>query len=208
MEDIGVTDILINGTHSLYVERDGHLVSELRLLPVSILCSTSSSDSWFPSVRRVDAAHPYLDGRLVDGSRFHVILPPIAPEGPLISIRKHRTSVESVPLESFGPDRASRLATHSSASAKEYSHRRGNGDRQNHAAVGAYLLRCRSTERMGIVEESLEIRSPHPHVFRLEARPASPDGTGEVTLRSLLRNTLRMRPDRIILGGVPWRGGL
>lgn len=204
MDEIGVTDILINGTRSLYVERKGHLVPE----PSPFTSADSLLDFIerlvIPIGRRVDAAHPYLDGRLVDGSRFHVILPPIAPEGPLISIRKHRKAGESVPLESFGPAELVDWLRAQIRLRKNILIGGGTGTGKT-TLLSALLGEVPLTERIGIVEESLEIQSPHAHVFQLEARPCSPDGTGEVTLRSLLRNTLRMRPDRIILGEC--RGG-
>ena len=204
MEDKAVTDILINGTQSLYVERAGHLVPEN-----SPFTSVDSLLDFIerlvvPIGRRIDAAHPYLDGRLADGSRFHVILPPIAPDGPLISIRKHRSFCEPIPLGSFGSAEIVDWLRTQMQRRKNILIAGGTGTGKT-TLLSALLSEIPPAERLGIVEESLEIRCPHPHTFRLEARPASPDGSGEVTFRSLLRNTLRMRPDRIILGEC--RGG-
>ncbi len=198
MESASVTDVLVNGLHSLYIERDG----ALEALDSPFTDRQSLADFierlCVPIGRRLDASQPYLDGRLADGSRFHVILAPIAVEGPVISIRKRRDASLS-PLASFGAPELVAWLGEQVRAGKNILIAGGTGS-------GKTTLLCRllddvpAAERLLILEETLEILPRHPHVVHLEARPPSPDGTGEVTLRSLLRNALRMRPDRIVLG--------
>lgn len=203
IRDESITDILVNGTHSLYVEKDGRL--EYRPSPFD------GPDAVFdlierlllPIGKRVDAAQPYLDGRLADGSRFHIVLPPIAAEGPLISIRKFR-SPGAASLVAVAPGEVLSWLDEQLAQRKNILIAGGTG-------AGKTTLLCRMLdslppdERLVVVEETMEIRTCHAHALHLEARPASPDGTGEVTLRTLIRNALRMRPDRLVLGEC--RGG-
>jgi pilus assembly protein CpaF len=196
--DPSVTDILVNGAGRLFVEREGTLVevpspfrgeSELFHF-VERLC--------LPLGRRVDAAQPYLDGRLVDGSRFHVVLPPVASDGVLVSIRKARTAV-AAPLEAFGPPQVVQWL-------REAVRARRNLLVVGATGAGKTTLLARlveavpEDERVLVVEESRELRPAHPHVIALEGRPPSPDGTGAVSLRALLKQALRMRPDRLVLG--------
>lgn len=196
--DPAVTDVLVNGKERLWVERDGVLVeepspfrSEPELLHfVERLC--------LPLGRRVDAAQPYLDGRLVDGSRFHVVLPPVATGGVLVSIRKARPA-EKAPLEAFGDAAVVRWLRDAVRSRKNLLVAGATG-----AGKTTLLSRLVETvpadERVLVVEESRELRPAHRHVVSLEGRPPSPDGTGAVSLRALLRQALRMRPDRLVLG--------
>lgn len=202
LEDPHVTDILINGTRSLFVERRGRLVGEPT--PFSTLESLHHliERLLIPIGKRVDAAQPCLDGRLPDGTRFHIVLPPIAVEGPLLSLRKFREVGALLP----------ELASGDIVKWLELRLR----DRHNvlisgGTGAGKTTLLCRlldklpAEERITVLEETREIRCAHPHVVHLEARGASPEGTGEVTLRTLIRNALRMRPDRLVLGEC--RGG-
>lgn len=197
LEDSLVTDVLVNGMTGLFVDRgDG-----LERYP----CPFPSAEGLRDAIERlavatgrpIDAAQPFLDGRLADGSRFHVVLPPLAPEGPLVSIRR-------------GGEGARAWQPPAPLSLLEWL-RRGVRERANLVLSGGtgagktrflgWLLEAvPEGERVVVLEETREIESRHPHLVRLEARPASPDGRGEVTLRSLLRNALRMRPDRIVLG--------
>lgn len=198
MEDDSITDILINGTGTLFVEKSGLLESIEN--PFSELSEIKDFIERLvvPLGRRIDAAQPYLDGRLVGGGRIHIMMSPIAVEGPLISIRKSRE---------FG------VGTFNSFGAPEIMTglERWITEKKNFLICGAtgtgkttllrQLLRgVEPEERLVVVEECTEITLDHPHVIHLEARPPSPDGKGAVSLRELIRNTLRMRPDRIILG--------
>jgi pilus assembly protein CpaF len=198
LERKDVTDILINGLQSLYLESDLGLErfdspfrdrqSIYDLIERMIL----------PLGKRIDAAHPYLDGRLVDGSRFHIVLPPIAPHGPLISIRKSKKP-EFCPIESFTTDRVVDFLTEAVLSRRNFLISGGTGVGKT-TLLSRLIEKIPGNERIVLIEESFEIQVRHPHIVRLEARSPNPDGKGEVTLRALIRNALRMRPDRLILG--------
>lgn len=198
MQDENITDILINGTHSLFLEKNGSLVSENNPFKETKQIQDFIERLLIPIGKRMDAAHPYADGRLLDGSRFHILLPPIAVEGPFISIRKKKDHRQT-PLENFGPsDLIDWL--------KEQVRQKKNLLVAGSTGAGKTTLLCRlleqagAEERIAVIEETMEIQANHPHLIHLEARPPSPEGIGGVTLRTLLKNTLRMRPDRIVVG--------
>lgn len=195
--DDNVTDILINGTHSLYVERSGLLTPVTNPFGDRAALLDFIERMVVPIGRRIDAAHPYLDGRMADGSRFHIILPPIAPSGPIISIRKLKSPGEKL-LPFADPKQSDWLA---SLVRDRKNLLIAGGTGAGKTTLLAWLLdKVGPEERIAIVESSAEIRLAHPHAVHLEGRPASPDGKGEVTLRELIRNALRMRPDRIVVG--------
>ena len=200
LKDPDVTDILINGTHSLYVDKLGEMSVYGTPVPDLQTLSQMIERMVIPTGKRIDASKPYLDGKLVDGSRFHIILPPIARDGAIISIRKHKTlSERGTLLESFAPKEAVKLL-------RSMMESRSNLLIAGATGVGKTTLLCEllqlipASERILVIEETLEIQTNHPHVVHLEARGQSPDGRGEVTLRDLIKNALRMRPDRLILG--------
>ncbi|MBI1860089.1 MAG: CpaF family protein [Deltaproteobacteria bacterium] len=196
--DPDVTDILINGTKSLYIEKDGALTP----IPSPF---ESPSDLFdfierllLPIGRRIDAARPYLDGRLPDGGRFNILLPPLAVDGPCISIRKPRPSA-AISLDHFGDRRAIHWL-HSAIQCRTNILIGGGTGSGKTTLVGRLLDRIEATERLVLIEESSEIQTTHPHSIRLETRPLTPEGVGAVSARELLRNALRMRPDRLVLG--------
>jgi pilus assembly protein CpaF len=198
LEDPAVTDILINGPGVLFVERCGALVREDSPFPDHRSLHDFIERLLVPLGKRIDAAHPYLDGRLRGYGRFHIVLPPIAVAGPLISIRKARPP-DRCPLASFGePPVMAGLLT-------DLRRRRnllvaGGTGAGKTTLLSRLLDEVAADERIAVIEEVTEIQSGHPHLVSLEARPPSPDGTGEVTLRDLIRNALRMRPNRLVLG--------
>lgn len=193
-----ITDILVNGVHSIYVEADGCLEPVPSPFPDQQSILDLIERMLIPLGKRIDAAHPYLDGRLADGSRFHIVLPPIAPEGPIISIRKKRKS-ENCPLDSFSCAEVVEWLATSVGENRNMLISGGTGTGKT-TLLTRLLEIVSPLERIIVIEECLEIEGRHPHLVHLEARAASPDGTGEVTLRSLIKNALRMRPDRLILG--------
>lgn len=152
--------------------------------------------------RRIDLLAPVLDARFADGSRVCVVVPPVSLDGPCISVRKFTSRVP--PLASFGPpactdalralvdERANVIVSGATSSGKT-------------TLVASVAARFDHCERVVCAEDTGEIRFVTPHVVRLQTRPAGPEGQGEVTLRDLVRASLRLRPDRLIVGEV--RGG-
>ena len=204
VEDDTVNDIVVNGPYNVFVERAGKLYS----VPVRF-----NDDNHVirviqrilaPLGRRVDESTPMVDARLPDGSRVNAIIPPIALDGPCLSIRKFRKS----PL---GADDLVRMGSITQAEL-DYLHQRVE-NRTNLIVVGGTgsgkttFLNLLSQwipqgERIVTVEDAAELRLQHGHVVRLETRPPNLEGQRAVTARDLVRNALRMRPDRIIVGEV------
>ncbi len=198
MSEEAVTDVLVNGTQSLYVERSGTLVREPSPFERRQDLMDFLERILVPIGRRMDATRPYLDGRLADGSRFHLILPPLAPYGPVLSIRKGSSGPQA-PLSSFGEAPLLEWLVSEFRAGKNLLISGGTGSGKT-TLLTRLLETIRTEERLLVVEETGEIRLDHPHVVFLEARPSTPEGIGEVTLRTLIRNALRMRPTRLILG--------
>jgi pilus assembly protein CpaF len=200
--DPDVCDILVNGAKQVYVERAGRL----ELTPVVFRDDThllQIIDRIVSRVgRRIDESSPMVDARLPDGSRVNAIIAPLALDGPLLSIRRFGrdplTVNELIGLGSLTPEMAAVL--------REMVRARLNILVSGGTGSGkTTLLNCLSsfipdTERIVTIEDSAELQLQQPHVCRLETRPANIEGRGEITQRDLLRNTLRMRPDRIIVG--------
>ncbi len=198
LQDPQVTDVLINGNQSAYLERGGNLVSVVPPFSNRSEFAAFIERILVPLGKRLDATKPYFDGRLIDGTRFHLVLPPIAVAGPVLSIRKGRESVQA-PLSSFGPaDIIEQIQAHFQKGCSVLiSGGTGSGKT---TFLSRLLETVPTSERVLILEETSEIQVAHPHCVYLEARSANPDGLGEVTLKTLVRNALRMRPDRLVLG--------
>lgn len=197
-----ITEVMINGTQSIYIERRGKLIKTDKKF-------TSEEALWrlidrilLPIGKRVDESSPYVDARLPDGSRVHIIISPVSVLGPVITIRKF----SSAPLGA--EDLVSKGTI--SRSALKFLEVCVKG-RLNIVVCGGTssgkttLLNLLASfippdERIITVEDVAELRLNQPHVIPLEARPPNVEGKGEVTIRDLVRNTLRMRPDRIIVG--------
>ena len=207
LADATVSDILVNGYDTIYIERRGRLErTNLRFIDHGHLMNTI--DRIVSAVgRRVDESSPMVDARLKDGSRVNVIIPPLALDGAMLSIRRFavdRLTMENlIELGSITPA----LADVMGAVVK------GRLNVLVSGATGAgktTLLNILSgfipkTERILTIEDSAELQLQQPHVVRLETRPPNIEGKGEITARDLVRNGLRMRPERIIVGEV--RGG-
>jgi pilus assembly protein CpaF len=207
LRDGSVEEVMVNGMGAVWVERGGRLeptdvafgsAAELRDVIERILA---------PLGRRVDEAEPLCDARLPDGSRVNVVIPPLAPDGPILTVRRFKArglSAEDLvvagtwepPLHDLlGRAVRARLSILISGAT-------GSGKTTTLNALTSFLP---ADERIVTIEDTLELRLRQPHVVRLEARPPSVEGRGEVTIRRLVRNALRMRPDRIVVGEV--RGG-
>ena len=207
LRDRLVTEVIANGPSRVYTERGGRLVREavafrddehLRQVIDRVVSSVG---------RRVDESSPMVDARLPDGSRVNAVLPPLALDGPLLTIRKFARSPLSVDdllaSGSISPGQADLLERCVRGRANVVvSGGTGTGKTTLLNTLAGFID---PGERIVTVEDAAELRLPQPHVVRLESRPPNVEGRGEVTLRALVRNVLRMRPDRIIVGEV--RGG-
>jgi pilus assembly protein CpaF len=207
LSDPAVSEIMVNGFESIYVERGG-LVSPHSGAFLSEESLRATIDRMVSKVnRRLDESSPYVDARLPDGSRINAIIPPVCLTGACLTVRKFRkeafTLDELVHIGSLAQD------------AGEYL-RNAVRERRNVVVSGGTgsgkttLLNALSQfippeERIVTIEDAAEIRLQKPHVVQLEARPANIEGSGAVTIRDLVRNSLRMRPDRIVVGEC--RGG-
>lgn len=204
LQDQSVTEILVNGPHRIFVEREGVLYqSEMRFVDDHHVHRVIQR-ILAPIGRRLDESCPMADARLPDGSRVNAIIPPIAIDGPCISIRKFRTDLlKSSDLIAYRSLTEDMLRT-----LKVASNRRCNVLISGGTGTGkTTFLNMLSSfighhERVVTVEDTAELQLSTNHVVRLETRPPNAEGVGEVSARDLIRNALRMRPDRIIVGEV------
>ena len=202
LKDDTVNDILVNGPNRIFIERGGKLVltditfkDERHLLRII--------DKIVSAVgRRVDESNPYVDARLADGSRFNAMVPPVAVDGSLVSIRKFKKDKLGVPdLVRFGAF-TEEIAAYLQAAVScrlniIVSGGTGSGKTTTLNALSSFID---NTERVLTIEDTAELQLQQVHVGRMESRPANVEGKGAVTQRDCLRNALRMRPDRIIVG--------
>jgi pilus assembly protein CpaF len=200
----GVTDVLVNGAEAVYIDRgDGLELTETRFPDdgaVRRLAQRLASSVG----RRLDDATPYVDLRMPDGTRFHAVLSPLARPGSVISLRVPRARVftleELVERGTVNRDGASLLRQLVRARlAFLVSGGTGSGKT---TLLSALLSLVDPAHRVVIVEDASELRPNHPHVVALEARPANVEGAGEIPMRVLVRQALRMRPDRLVVGEV------
>jgi pilus assembly protein CpaF len=207
LEDESIGDIMVNRFDRVFVERGGRVhLTNVRFRDnahVANVCQRIAAGVG----RRVDESSPMVDARLRDGSRVNIVLPPLALDGPCVSIRKFAAKrIDLAKLVSFG------AMTQPVARVLEIAGRcrlniiisGGTGSGKT-TMLNAISQMIDPAERIVTVEDAAELQLQQPHVVRLETRPASLEGRGEVTQRDLVRNALRMRPDRIIVGEV--RGG-
>ncbi|WP_426397332.1 CpaF family protein [Ralstonia sp. R-29] len=207
LQDPTVSDILVNTAKQVYVERRG----KLELTDV-----TFYDDAHLMKViekivsrvgRRIDETSPMVDARLPDGSRVNAIIPPSAIDGPLLSIRRFATNPlqvsDLIDLKTLTPPMAKLMQALSQAKVNVLvSGGTGSGKTTLLNILSGFIP---ADERMVTIEDAAELQLRQPHVLRLETRPPNIEGKGEITQRALVRNALRMRPDRILLGEV--RGG-
>jgi pilus assembly protein CpaF len=207
VRDPEVTEIMVNGWDTIYVERSGKLYwtgtkfhddQQLRRTIDKIVAKVG---------RRVDESSPYVDARLPDGSRVNAIVPPLAVDGPSLTIRKFAADPYQVDdLVGFGTF-TNPVARFLEACVRGrtnilVSGGTGAGKTTTLNVLSSFIP---DDERILTIEDAAELRLQQPHVVRLEARPPNIEGRGEVSIRDLVRNALRMRPDRIVVGEV--RGG-
>jgi Flp pilus assembly protein, ATPase CpaF len=207
LADHTVSDILVNSHHTIYVERRGRLETtniafkdDEHLMRVIERIVSSVG-------RRIDESSPMVDARLKDGSRVNAIIPPLAIDGPILSIRRFGSEPlkmsKLIEYKALTKDIAEMLQMCVNARLNVLiSGGTGAGKTTLLNALSAYIP---ETERIVTIEDSAELQLQQPHVVRLETRPPNIEGRGEVSQRDLVKNALRMRPDRIVIGEV--RGG-
>ena len=199
-----VTDVLVNGPDQVWVDRgrglqcvDVRFADDAAVRRLAQRLAASGG-------RRLDDATPHVDVRLPDGTRFHAVLSPVSRPGTVISLRVARQRVwrldELVASGALPPDGAALLAEVVAARCA-FLVTGGTGSGKT-SVLSALLSLVDPTERLVVVEDASELRPDHPHVVALEARPPNIEGVGEITLRSLVRQALRMRPDRLVVGEV------
>ncbi len=208
LADESVTEIMVNGTRSIYYEKAGVLFrsglkfesdEQVRALIDRILS---------PLGRRIDEASPMVSARLSQGHRVHAIIPPLALDGPVLTIRTFSSHVITLQdmVESKSIDTKLRVFLIQAVQKRKNIAVTGGTGSGKTTLLNALSCHISSSERIITIEDSAELRFlEHPHVVRLEARPRSAEGTGEVSIRDLVITSLRMRPDRIIVGEC--RGG-
>lgn len=204
LADPTISDILVNTCNTIYVERRG------KLEPTDVHFSSNAHlmkiiDKIVSRIgRRVDESSPMVDARLPDGSRVNAIIPPLALDGPILSIRRFPADPlrmdDLVNLKALTPQMAEIIAGLVKAKVNMIiSGGTGSGKTTMLNVMSSFIP---VSERILTIEDAAELQLQQPHVVRMETRPPNIEGKGEVTQRSLVRNSLRMRPDRIIIGEV------
>jgi pilus assembly protein CpaF len=204
LSDPSISEIMVNGPHEIWIERQGRLsettlrftdASHLRRIITKMVGQVG---------RRIDESSPLVDARLPDGSRVNAVIPPLSLSGPLLTIRKFRQDRFDIPelvqLQTLSQDAAEFLTKCIQAELNILvSGGTGSGKTTLLNALSAAVP---DRDRIVTIEDAAELRLAQQHVLRLEARPKNIEGEGEITIRDLVRNALRMRPDRIIVGEV------
>jgi pilus assembly protein CpaF len=202
LSDPTVTDVVVNGPAEVWVDRGAGMVradvafgdaESLRRLAQRLAASCQ---------RRLDDASPFVDARLPDGTRLHAVLPPVAVHGPYLSLRTFRRRAfnldELVRAETLTYD-AAQLVTAVVQARLAYLVTGGTGSGKT-TMLATLLGLVPGYERIVVVEDATELRPAHPHVVALQGRPSNVEGSGAVALRDLVRQALRMRPDRLVVG--------
>jgi pilus assembly protein CpaF len=204
LADSEVEEVMVNGPGAVYVERAGKIEPSSVAFADEDELRNAIERILSPLGRRIDELSPMVDARLADGSRVNVVIPPLSIDGPVLSIRRfgaRRLGPED--LLRSGTLSAGQLTALETAVAGRrsvlISGGTGSGKTTLLNAISSFIS---PAERVVTIEDAAELRLQQPHVVRLESRRASVEGSGEVTIRDLLRNSLRMRPDRIVIGEV------
>jgi pilus assembly protein CpaF len=208
LKDPDVTEVMVNGPDDVYVERKGRIEKVVdRLFEGEEAVLHLIERVVAPLGLRVDGSSPWVDARLPDGSRVHAIVPPLSLCGPVLTIRKFTVIPlgphQLLAFKTIGPRMLGFLAACVRGRANVIVS--GGTSSGKTTLLGVLSSFVPDGERVITIEDAAELRLAKPHVIRLEARPQNVEGEGEVTVRDLVRNALRMRPDRIVVGEV--RGG-
>lgn len=198
----GLTDVLVNGPSQVYIDQGAGLVrtdvefssdAEVRALAQRLASRAG---------RRLDDASPWVDARLPDGTRLHAVLSPIARPGTLVSLRVGaQRSFDLSELSAMLGQRGHTVLQTMLARRRAFVISGGTGSGKT-TLLSALVDALEPSERIIVVEDSSELRPKHPHVIALESRPANVEGSGAIVMRDLVRQALRMRPDRIVIGEV------
>jgi pilus assembly protein CpaF len=207
LDDPAIDEVMVTGCAPIWVERDGRIQQTAERFPTEAMLREIIDRILAPLGRRVDATQPLCDARLLDGSRVNVAIPPLAIDGTALTIRRFRPGGRSidelVDSGSWAPEAAALLRD------AVGSHRTilvcGATGSGKTTVLGALSEAIPAGERIITIEDAAELALRQPHVVRLEARPPNMEGDGEVTIRALIKNAMRMRPDRLVIGEV--RGG-
>jgi pilus assembly protein CpaF len=204
LADDTITDVMVNGPHQVYIERKGklhltdvHFRDDEHVMNIAKRIVSRVG-------RRIDESSPLVDARLMDGSRVNVIVPPLAIDGPTISIRKFskkKLTLERMVEQSNLSPEMGRVLQIAARCRLNILISGGTGSGKT-TLLNAMSRMIDHGERIVTIEDAAELQLQQPHVVRLETRPASIEGGGEIVQRDLVKNALRMRPDRIILGEV------
>lgn len=199
-----VTDVLVTAPDAVWVDRGRGLERTTVRFPDGDAVRRLAQRLAVAAGRRLDEAVPFVDARLPDGTRLHAALPPVAQDGVCLSLRVHRPAAHDLAgLRALGTFDADLDAVLRAIVAARLAFLVVGGTGSGKTTLLAALLGCVDpTERVVCVEDAGELRPAHPHFVRLVTRPPNIEGAGEITLRDLLRQALRMRPDRLVVGEV------
>ena len=205
LDDDSVSEVIVNGPDTIFFEREGRLCRSDATFESTEQVLMAIDRILAPLGRRLDRANPIVNARLSNGDRVNAVADPVAINGPAVTIRKFSNRITSlgrlVELGSI-PSWYARLLTWAVRSRKDIAVAGGTGSGKT-TLLNALSCEIDKGERIVTIEDSAELRfDAHPDVVRLEARDASIEGTGEITIRDLVKNALRMRPDRIVVGEV------
>ncbi len=204
LADPSVDEVMVNGPAQVYVERRGRLERAGVEFAGEAELMHAIERVLAPLGRRVDEASPLCDARLADGSRVNVVIPPLSLSGPCLTVRRFRRegfSLRSLVVSGTLPAALAELLAVCVAARASVVVSGGTGSGKT-TTLNALSGAIPGEERIVTIEDAAELRLRQRHVVRLEARPANLEGRGEVTIRQLVRNALRMRPDRIVVGEV------
>jgi pilus assembly protein CpaF len=199
LADPTVTEVMVNGPDRAYVERKGRLEPVVLGLDARAIVHLVERVV-APLGLRLDRSSPMVDARLPDGSRLHAVIPPLAVDGPCVTIR--RFGAQAVALPEFGVDGPAAAFLRGAVGAGWNLLVAGATSAGKTTLLNTLSEAIPVAERIVTIEETAELRLAQPHVVRLEARPPNAEGIGAVTVRQLVRAALRMRPDRIVVGEV------